>query len=85
MPEEECCRKSFGESLKDTAKRLVKSPRMVPSEVKKERLEICRSCDKYLPKTDQCSVCHCFMGIKTGFANMRCPVKPPMWTEYKAG
>ena len=82
MSNEECCRKSFGKSLWDSAKRLAQNPGMVPQKVKKERLEICHACKDYLPDTDQCGICDCFMGIKAGFANMRCADKPPKWVEY---
>ena len=34
-------------------------------ELEKERYDKCRSCDKYDAKNDKCSVCGCFMEIKT--------------------
>lgn len=78
--EEECCRRNFADSLRDSAKRVLENPRIVPRDVRLGRLEVCHSCDRYLPKSDQCSVCQCIMGIKTSFANMRCPLDK--WTEH---
>lgn len=78
---EECCRRSFGDSLKDSARRVLENPKLVPRDVRLNRLELCHSCDRYLSKSDQCSLCLCIMGIKTSFANMRCPLDK--WEEYK--
>lgn len=83
---EECCRRNFADSLKDSAKRVLENPKLVPRKVRRERLDICYGkdgtppCDHYLPDTDQCGICQCILGIKTSFANMRCPLDK--WTEY---
>lgn len=79
---QECCRRSFAASLKDSAKRVLENPKLVPRSVRLDRLEICHSneCGRYLEKTDQCGICQCIMGIKTSFANMRCPLDK--WTEW---
>lgn len=76
----ECCRRSFSASLKDTAKRLLENPRLAPRKVAKERLEVCQSCDRYIPENMQCSICQCIMPLKTTMANMKCPIDK--WTEY---
>ena len=78
---EECCRRSFGDSLKDSARRVLENPKLVPRDVRLNRLELCHSCDRYLPKSDQCQICLCILGIKTSFANMKCPLDK--WEEYK--
>lgn len=78
--EEECCRRSFGASLKDSARRVLENPKLVPRSVRKERIAICHSCERYLEDTDQCSICQCIMGIKTSFANMKCPIDK--WDEW---
>lgn len=80
MAEEECCRRSFRDSLKDSARRVLENPRIVPRSVRLKRLEICHACDRYLPDSDQCSICFCILGIKTSFANMRCPLDK--WYEH---
>lgn len=77
---EECCKRNFADSLKDSARRVLENPRIVPRAVRLSRLETCHSCDRYLSETDQCSICQCIMGIKTSFANMRCPIDK--WEEY---
>ena len=76
----ECCRRSFGDSLRDTAKRLIQNPRIAPRAVARERLTICESCDRYLPEKMQCSICQCIMPLKTTMSNMKCPVDK--WFEY---
>lgn len=78
--QEECCRRSFSASLKDSARRVLENPQIVPRDVRLERINLCHSCDRYLEKSDQCSICHCIMGIKTSFANMRCPLDK--WEEW---
>jgi len=45
----------------------------VTTEIKNERLNICRSCDMYFKPTGSCKVCKCFMRIKTAIANQECP------------
>lgn len=76
----ECCRRSFGDSLKDTARRLIQNPRFAPRAVARERLSICEECDRYICDKMQCSLCQCIMPLKTTMANMRCPLDK--WTEY---
>lgn len=77
----ECCRRSFAASIKDTARRLLQDPTIAPRAVAKERLSICESCDRYLPDTGQCSICLCYMKLKTTMANMKCPIDK--WEEWK--
>ncbi len=42
----------------------------------RERLEICRRCDrvKYFLWRPRCGVCGCFMEIKAGIPGMHCPL-----------
>lgn len=37
------------------------------------RLQTCEGCEKYLPTTQQCGVCYCFMPKKTRYNNQHCP------------
>jgi len=76
----ECCRRSFGASLKDTAKRLLDNPKLAPRKVASERLTICEECDHYRKDKMQCDICQCVMPLKTTFSNMRCPIDK--WEEY---
>lgn len=70
----ECCRRSFGASLRDSAAEVLKNPKLVPRKVRKERLDVCHSCDHYVEDSDQCDVCLCFMSIKASFEAMDCPL-----------
>ena len=77
---EDCCRRSFAASIKDTAKRLLEDPSVAPRSVANERLTICESCDRYTAKKT-CEICQCFMPLKTTMSNMKCPIDK--WLEYK--
>jgi len=77
---EECCRKSFGSSIKDTAKRLLQDSTIAPRAVAKERMTICESCDFFRPSSQICEQCGCFLPLKTTMANLRCPIDK--WEEY---
>ena len=39
-----------------------------------QRIEICKACDKYEPKTTQCNECGCFMAAKTLMPFVSCPL-----------
>lgn len=43
-------------------------------EVSAARLEICRSCEFFRPRTEQCKKCGCFMKLKTLLDRARCPI-----------
>ena len=47
--------------------------KMVPAKEKTRRLEICQQCPSY--NDGRCKECGCFLGIKTGWEAMRCPLK----------
>lgn len=49
------------------------SPR-TPEEISEYRLEICRSCEFYRQRTNQCKKCGCFMKLKTQLEHARCPI-----------
>jgi hypothetical protein len=38
------------------------------------RLEICRACEFFRPKTETCRKCGCFMKLKTMLEKARCPI-----------
>ena len=46
----------------------------VKNEIRKERLDICRSCQHYFKPTGNCKKCGCFMRIKTTLAFTECPI-----------
>lgn len=39
----------------------------------KQRYDTCKSCERYVPETDQCNVCGCYMSIKTTLETNRDP------------
>ena len=47
----------------------------VDKKIYKERLDICRSCNKYIKVTGNCSVCLCFMRVKASIGQMSCPLE----------
>ena len=51
----------------------------VPEEVKKERLDICNSCEFY--RDNRCTQCGCFMTIKAEWAEQECPLKK--WLKHE--
>ena len=78
---DDCCRRSFAASIKDTAKRLLDDPSVAPRAVANERIEICKNCDRFNAQAQTCELCGCFMPIKTTMANMKCPIDK--WVEWK--
>lgn len=53
-----------------------------PDEVIAARWEICSTCEYLYTPTNTCKVCGCFMKIKTGLANQKCPKNK--WLKVKA-
>lgn len=43
-------------------------------ELAEYRLEICKTCPAYRPKTNTCKKCGCFMKLKTTLENAKCPI-----------
>lgn len=81
MEDVDCCRRSFAASIKDTATRLLQDPSIAPRRVSMLRMQVCRECDKFLPDSGQCSLCQCYMELKTKMANVACPIGK--WVEFK--
>jgi hypothetical protein len=53
----------------------------VPDEVYKDRIAICKSCDKYLSLLGNCKICGCFMKVKARLAPMECAANPKKWQK----
>ena len=49
------------------------SPR-TPEEISISRLEICKTCEWFRPKTETCKKCGCFMKLKTTLEKAKCPI-----------
>lgn len=55
--------------------------KQVPTEIKQQRLEICKTCsffENYICKHKKCG---CYLNIKTQWASSQCPIDK--WSEYK--
>jgi hypothetical protein len=46
----------------------------VETVVAAERLDICKTCDRYISLTHQCKECGCIMNAKTKLPNASCPL-----------
>jgi tripartite-type tricarboxylate transporter receptor subunit TctC len=62
----------------------------VSDQVKKERLEICKGCEKYNDSNKDnptCNECGCPLQVKTGWATESCPLKKwmPIATQSNGG
>ena len=44
-----------------------------------KRWAICKACPHFWKITRQCSLCKCFMVIKTKMPSAKCPDKPRRW------
>jgi len=53
---------------------------VVCSQIREDRLDICRSCDKF-NGIQFCSLCKCFMPAKTWLVNASCPIKK--WSNFE--
>lgn len=51
-----------------------------PDDVYQDRLNICKSCDRYFKLTGTCKECGCFMRVKAKIAPLSCPSKKWMST-----
>ena len=45
-----------------------------PDELAAYRLEICKGCEFFRPKTQTCKKCGCFMKLKTTLEKAKCPI-----------
>lgn len=51
----------------------------VSKEEKKRRLSICEQCSLFKHLTRRCSICGCFMDVKTLYTKSACPANKPKW------
>lgn len=52
---------------------------LTTTEVYKERLAICKSCEHYFKLTGSCKKCGCFMRVKAKISAMSCADNPKRW------
>ena len=48
---------------------------IVESEVRKERMSVCESCEHFDVNKNKCNKCGCYLKVKTAFSHESCPVK----------
>jgi hypothetical protein len=53
----------------------------VPANIRTERYDQCKQCPMFLNQTKRCSVCGCFMPLKTKLTKAECPVG--LWGKYE--
>lgn len=53
----------------------------VPEEIHDHRYSFCISCENLHKFTDRCSLCGCFMRVKTWMPNEECPIGK--WSTFK--
>jgi hypothetical protein len=46
----------------------------VPSDIKSQRLNMCKACPELIKLTTQCKKCGCFMDAKTELPHAECPL-----------
>ena len=47
---------------------------MAPRQVRRDRLRQCYDCEFFIPKSNRCGQCGCFMNTKVKFKQAECPV-----------
>ena len=70
--------KTFNRFAKSAAKHVVNGAAKVPTEIYRQRLEICRDCEFYNnenPKHPRCKECGCFLMVKASWASESCPLQ----------
>jgi len=66
-----------------TGKRLLTTqPLLAPPKVEAARVAICHSCDQWLPDSNRCALCKCYLRPKTHLAAESCPDNPKRWDVY---
>lgn len=69
-------------ALVDEAGAIALGKKSVTHEERERRLSICRSCPEFTADS-RCSLCGCFMEVKTRFRSISCPADPPKWTAIQ--
>jgi hypothetical protein len=58
----------------DETKAIVAQRPKVTEEERDKRMDVCKSCDRFLLDQSRCSACGCFMEVKTRFRSAQCPL-----------
>lgn len=63
-------------SLRDIAIKVLHGelPPLAEGELAKERMKMCEQCINFRKHINQCSVCGCFLDLKTKFLDATCPI-----------
>lgn len=52
----------------------VEEGRMPQKQLTEERIKVCETCTDFRSMLRQCSICNCFMDLKTKFLRSSCPI-----------
>ena len=50
-------------------------PLLLTEEEQKKRLDTCKKCEYFLPRSSRCSQCGCYMKYKVRFSSSECPME----------
>ena len=68
--------KNFSKTAYDILKGFVSNGNLlVPPEIKKARIDICRDCNRFDPDRMKCNECGCFLVNKVKFSAAHCPLR----------
>ncbi len=63
------------QTVRDVTIHLLKTGRLLnEDDISEKRLNLCKICKKFEPKYQRCSVCGCFMTLKTNLEAANCPL-----------
>jgi Family of unknown function (DUF6171) len=66
--------KNFSRAAFAEAKAIAQGVPKVSEEEAERRLEICRSCDEFIPEKMGCRKCGCRLRVKTAWRAVKCPI-----------
>lgn len=63
-------------SLKDIARDVIAGKlQLSAKELAEERMKVCKTCPAFKKMTRQCSLCGCFLDLKTKILKAECPIQ----------
>jgi hypothetical protein len=74
LPDSPTLVKNFARSIYEETKSRFLGEQKISKEETKTRIEICKSCEKYRPSDNRCSLCGCFVMAKASWRSQKCPI-----------
>lgn len=62
-------------NLGETAKQVIRNPKLASDELFQDRMSICKACDWYDERQNRCRKCGCMLKGKARFEASQCPLK----------